>query len=149
MANIYAVVKNQYKIKYQTVFSARYDKQDEDDQVLDEIDSQIFLNHDKKLTESNIDNIDVTSQLKQEIQKQETKDSGCRFDKINSMTIFFNKTTEMNGWIYVKFRLRSSTQLNIESVDKYCFFRSISTHLHHCKIVILIEFRIKDNILMK
>ena len=38
MANIYARLTNQNKFKYQTVFSARIDKQDEDDQVLDEIE---------------------------------------------------------------------------------------------------------------
>ena len=33
---IYARLINQYKFKYQTVFSARFDKQDEDGQLLDE-----------------------------------------------------------------------------------------------------------------
>ena len=33
---IYARIKNQYKFKYQTVFSARFDEQDEDNQLLDE-----------------------------------------------------------------------------------------------------------------
>ena len=35
LAVIYARLINQYKFKYQTVFSARFDKQDEDNQVLD------------------------------------------------------------------------------------------------------------------
>ena len=33
---IYARLINQYKFRYQTVFSARFDQQDEDDQLLDE-----------------------------------------------------------------------------------------------------------------
>ena len=33
MAIIYARIINQYKLKYQTVFSARFDKQDEDNPV--------------------------------------------------------------------------------------------------------------------
>ena len=33
---MYARLKNQNKIKYQTVFSARFGKQDEDNQLLDE-----------------------------------------------------------------------------------------------------------------
>ena len=36
MANIHARIINQYKFKYQTVFSARLDKQGEDGQMLDE-----------------------------------------------------------------------------------------------------------------
>ena len=35
-ANIYAISTSQYTIKYQTVFSAKFDEQ-EDDQVLNEI----------------------------------------------------------------------------------------------------------------
>ena len=39
------------------------------------------------LTESDIDNIDVKSQLEHQIQIQEMKGSGWIFDKINSMKI--------------------------------------------------------------
>ena len=38
---IYARLINQYKFRYQTVFSARFDKQDEDNQVLDE--TELFI----------------------------------------------------------------------------------------------------------
>ena len=41
------------------------------------------------LTESDIDNIDVKSQLEHQIQIQETKESGWIFDKINSMKLSF------------------------------------------------------------
>ena len=47
---IYARLIDQYKFKYQTVFSARFDKQDEDNQVLDEIDIFINLNINHNLT---------------------------------------------------------------------------------------------------
>ena len=49
------------------------------------------------------------------------KDPGWRFDKINSMTIYFYKTGEMNCSNYVKNPLRSNAILNIENKDKYCF----------------------------
>ena len=39
---IYARIINQYKFRYQTVFSARFDKQDENNQVLDE--TELFIN---------------------------------------------------------------------------------------------------------
>ena len=80
---------NQNKFKYQTVFSARFDKEDEDGQILDEIelyiDSKIYHN----LTESDLDNIKVRFALEEQSQKQEMKDSGWRFDKIDSMTVDF------------------------------------------------------------
>ena len=60
------------------------------------------------------------------------KDSGWRFDKINSMTIYFCKTFEMNGSNYVKLPLRTNAILNIENSDKYCFIWFIRASLHPC-----------------
>ena len=60
---IYARLINQYKFRYQTVFSARFDKQDEDNQVLDETELFINLNINHNLTQTDIDNIDVKSPL--------------------------------------------------------------------------------------
>ena len=62
------------------------------------------------------------------------KDSGWRFDKINSMTILFYQTGIKNGLSYVKFQLRSSALLNIENDDNYCFSWSILASLHPCNI---------------
>ena len=44
MAIIYARLINHYKLKYQTVFSARFDEQDQNNQVLDETELFIILN---------------------------------------------------------------------------------------------------------
>ena len=129
---IYARLVNQYKFKYQTVFSARFDKQNEDNQVLDETELFINLNINHNLTQSDLDNIDVVSSLEHQIQQQEMKDSGWRFDKINSMTIYFYKTSEMNGSNYIKIPLRSNAILNVENNDKYCFLWSILAWLHPC-----------------
>ena len=132
MATIYAKLINQYKFRYQTVFSARFDKQDEDDQVLDEIELFFNLNFNHNLTQTDIDNIDVKSPLEHQIQQQEMKDSRWRFDKINSRTIYFYKTGELNGSIYVKIPLRSNANLNIENNDKYCFIWSVLAWLLPC-----------------
>ena len=86
---IYARLLNQYKFKYQIVFSARFDEQDEDTQVIDETELYINLNINHNLTQTDIDKIDVKSPLENQIQQQDMKDSGWRFDKINSMTIYF------------------------------------------------------------
>ena len=85
---IYARLKNQYKFRYQSVFSARFDKQDENNQVLDDKELFINLNINHNLTESDLDKIDVISPLEHQIQQEEMKDSGWRFDKVNSMTFF-------------------------------------------------------------
>ena len=99
---IYARLINQYKFKYETVFSARFDKQDENNQLLDETEIFFNLNINHNLTQTDIDNVDVKSPFEHQIQQQDMKDSGWRFDKINSMTAYFYKTGELNGSKYVK-----------------------------------------------
>ena len=132
LAVIYARLINQYKFKYQTVFSARFDRQDEDGQLLDETELFINLNINHNLTETDINNINVVSPLEYQKQQQEMKVFGWRFDKNNSMTVFFYKTNELNGSNYYKIPLRSNAMLNIENNDKYCFLWSILSYLHPC-----------------
>ena len=132
LAVIYARLINQYKFKYQTVFSARFHKQDEDGELLDETELFNNLNINQNLTQSDFDKIDIKSPLEHQIQKQEMKGSGWRFDKLYSITIYFYNTIEMNGSNYVKIPLRSNAILNIEKNDKYCFLWSILAYLHPC-----------------
>ena len=97
IASICVKSMNQYKFKSQVIFSARFDEEKEDNQVLDETEIFINLNINHNLTEFNSVNIDIKSPLVHQIQIQEMKKSGWRFDKIISMTIYFHKTGEMNG----------------------------------------------------
>ena len=90
------------------------------------------MNINNNLTESDIDNIDVRSQLEHQIQQQELKESGGIFDKINSMKIRFYKTGELNGFSDVKIPLRSNALINNKNNDKYCFIWSIIASLHPC-----------------
>ena len=113
LSNIHARITNHYKFRYQTVFSAIFDKQDEDNQVLDETELFNNLNNNHNLTQTDINNIDIKSPLEYQIQQQEMKDSGWRFDKVNTRTISFYKTGELNGSNYVKIPLRSNAILNI------------------------------------
>ena len=99
---------------------------------MDETVLFINLNINQNLTQSDLDNINITFPLERQIQQQEMKDSGWRFDKINSMTIYFYKTSEMNGSNYIKIPLRSNAILNIENTDKYCFLWSILASLYPC-----------------
>ena len=130
---IHARLINQYKFKYHTLFSASFYKINEKDQRNNEIDLYINLKINHNLTESDIDNIDVTSQLEHQIHNREMKESGWIFDKINSMKVSFYKSTELNGTSYVKIPLRSDAILNIQNNDKYCFIWSISASLRTCE----------------
>ena len=60
---IYARLINQNKIICKTVFSARFDKQDEHNQVLDETEVFKKLNISHNLTESDLDSIILDSIL--------------------------------------------------------------------------------------
>ena len=68
---VYARLIKQYIIKYQTVFSGTFDKQDENIQVLDETELFINLNINHNLTVSDINKINVKSPI--EHQKQQMK----------------------------------------------------------------------------
>ena len=61
LAMIYARLINQYKFKFQTVFSAKFDKQDEDNHILDERELFNNLNINHNLTQTDLDNNDVVS----------------------------------------------------------------------------------------
>ena len=96
MATIYARLINQSKFKNHILFSASFYKINEEDQRSDEIELFNNLNINQILTESDIRNIDVESQLEHQIQIQETKESGWIYDKISSIKIRFCKTGELN-----------------------------------------------------
>ena len=114
------------------MFSASFYRIDEEDKRSDEIELFNILNNNHNLTETDINNIDVKSQLKHQFQIQETKESGWIFDKINSMKKRFYKTGELNGSSYVKILLRSNALIKTKNNDKYCFIWSILANFHPC-----------------
>ena len=59
--------------------------------MLDKTEFHRDLNINQILTESDTNKPNARFQLKRQIQRQELKDSGWRFDMINSMTIYFIK----------------------------------------------------------
>ena len=90
MATVYARIIHQYIFKNH-FFSASFYKIIEEDQRSDETVLPINFMNNYNLTESDIDNTDLKSQLEHQIQIQETKESGLIFDKFNSMKITFIK----------------------------------------------------------
>ena len=80
------------------MFSVRFDKHDEDDQVLDKI------NIIQSLLQCHIDKIDIQSQLERQTRNQKLKDSCWRFDKKKSVTIYLYKTRDLNASSLKKFQ---------------------------------------------
>ena len=130
---IYARLINQYKFKFNTLFSASFYKINEEGQRNNENELYTTLNKNHNLTESDIDIIDVRDQLEHQFQVHETKDSGWIFDEIISMKISFSKTGELNGSSHGKILLGPNAILNIQNIDKYCFIWSFLASLHPCE----------------
>ena len=125
MTTTYARLINQYKFENHIIFSASFYQINKEDHRSDEIELFINLNFNNNLTETDIINIDVKPQIEHQIQNQKSKESGCIFNKINSMKINIYKTGEVNGSSYVKIPFRSIALINIKSNDECCFLRSI------------------------
>ena len=102
-ATFHARLLNQCKFKCYKIFSASFCKINEEDQRSDEIELFIKLKFNHNLTETDIKNNDVKSQLEHQIQIKGTKESGWIFDKNNPMKIRFYKIVELGGSSYVKF----------------------------------------------
>ena len=71
MAKLRARTINQNKFECHTVISRGYDKQDDDDQKLNEIEFCFNLNVNQTITESEVVFIDLRSHSKRHIQNQE------------------------------------------------------------------------------
>ena len=114
MAHIYAKFINQYKFKYQLFFMLLFCKFEEDDDIRREAEMTVNLNMTNNLTQSQIDNVDIQWDLEARKQNLEMRESGWDFQRVNSMTISFYNTGNMDGSSYVKVPLRSSAIKNIE-----------------------------------
>ena len=133
MAYIYSQFINQYKFKYQLSFMLLFYKFEEDGDIKREAEMTVTLNMTNNLTQSDIDNVDIQWDLEARKQNLEMRDSGWNFQRVNSMTISFYNTGNMDGSSYVKIPLRSSAIVNIKNDDRYCFIWSILAKLHPCE----------------
>ena len=81
MVFTYARIITQNRFKCHILFSAGFYKINGEDQKSDEFEMLTSLNINRNLTESDISNVDVKSQLEHQIQIQETEESEWMFDK--------------------------------------------------------------------
>ena len=133
MAHVYAKFINQYKCKYKLSFMLLFYKFEEDGDIRKEAEMTITLNMTNNLTQSEIDNVNIQWDVEARKQNLEMRESGWIFQRVNSMTISFYNTGNMDGSSYIRVPLRSSAILNIKNDDKYCFLWSILAKLHPCE----------------
>ena len=130
MSRLYAEIINEYKFKYQLNCLVLFKKHGEDDEITNQIELPITLSITHNLIQSEIDNIKTQWSLDNRIQSIEMKEAGLSYQRINSMSISFYKSGEMNGSSYVKIPLRPNALVNIRNDDKCCFIWSILASLH-------------------
>ena len=133
VAHIYAKYINQYKFKYQLTFMLLFNKFEENGDIKKEVEITVTLFLTNNLTQSEIGNVNIQWDLEARKQNLEMRESGWNFQRVNSMTISFYSTGNMDGSSYVKIPLRSSAILNIKNDDKYCFLWSILAKLYPCE----------------
>ena len=107
-----------------------FHKHGEDIEVTSETELPITLSITHKLTQCEIDINNIQWTLEKRIQSIEMKEPCWNFQRINTISILFYKSGELNGSRYFKIRSRSSAKFNIKGDDKYCFFWSILAKLH-------------------
>ena len=103
MSHIYAGLLNENKFKYQLTFLVLFNIYGEDDEQTCEIEIPITLSVTHKLTQAEIDNINIQSTLENRMQSVQMKEAGWNFQRINTMGIYFKKSVEINGSTYRKF----------------------------------------------
>ena len=82
------------------------------------------------LTRLELNDIDIMTDLDNEIDNRDMEGSGWNVQGINHLKIYFHKTNPINGRTYVKFPIRSNAILNIQNNDSYCFLWSILASIH-------------------
>ena len=133
MAHIYAKYINQYKFNYQLTFMLLFNKLEENGDIKKEVEMTVTLYMANNLTQSEIGNVNFQWDLEARKQNLEMRESGWNSQRVNSMTISFYNTRNMDGSSYVKIPLWSSAILNIKNDDKYCFLWSILANLYPCE----------------
>ena len=82
------------------------------------------------LTRLELDDIDIMTDLDNEIDHRDMESSGWNVQGINHLKIYFHKTNPINGRTYIKFPIRINAILNIQNKDTYCFLWSILANIH-------------------
>ena len=128
MAHIYSRLIIRTAFKFHIFFPAEFVRSN----VKERKELYISLNMQQNLTESQINETTIKSDLRNRAQETETKGFGWIFNKFISLIIHFYKTNELRGGrSYDKKPLQSTPSLmNIENKDNKCFLWSILAHLH-------------------
>ena len=125
----YGELINQFEFKIRFYANVKYLLEHEDEPS-EETNHYIDVDIINILTRLQLNDIDITTDLDNEIQTRDMEGSGWNVQGINHLKIYFHKTNPINGMTYVEFPIRTNAILNIQNNDTYCFLWSILASIH-------------------
>ena len=125
----YGGLIRQFKFKIRFYANVKY-LLDHEDGPPEESNHYIGVDIINILTRLQLNDIDIMTDLDNEIENRGMEGSGRNIQGINHLKIHFHKTNEINGRTYIKFPIRTNSILNIQNNDTYCFLWSILASSH-------------------
>ena len=125
----YGELIRQFKFKIRFYANVKYLLEHEDE-LSEEVNHYIGVDIINILTRLQLNDLDIMSDLDNEIQNRDMEGSGWNVQGINHLKIYFHKTNPINGMTYKKFPIRTNSILNIQTNDTYCFLCSILASIH-------------------
>ena len=125
----YGELINQFKFKIRFYANVEYLLEHEDE-AADETNHYVGVDIINILTRLQLNDLDIMTDLDNEIETRDMEGSGWNVRGINHLKIFFHKTNPINGMTYVEFPIRTNAILNIQNNDTYCFLWSILASIH-------------------
>ena len=129
MAIKYGELIKQFKFKIKVFGNVRYHKNIEDEPI-EVADHYIAIPIIENLTRLQLNDLDIMTDLDNEIERRDMEGSGWDLQGINHLKKFFHKTNTLNGRTYIKFPIRTNAILNIQNKYTYCFLWSILANIH-------------------
>ena len=125
----YGELINQFKFKIRFYANVKYLLNHEDEPP-EEANHYVGVDIIHILTRLQLNDIDIMTDLDNEIDNRDMDGSGWNVQGINHLKIYFHKTNPINGRTYIEFPIRTNVILNIQNNDSYCFLWCILACLH-------------------
>ena len=125
----YGELTRQFKFKIRFYANVRYLLEHEDE-LPEVVNHYIGVDIIEILTRLQLNDLDIMTDLDNEIENRDMEGSGWNLQGINHLKIYFHKTNVMNGMTYIKFPIRTNSVLNIQNNDTYCFLWSILASIY-------------------
>ena len=117
----YVELINHFIFKIRFYANVRYllEHEDESPEVVNRYVGIDIINN---LTRLQLDDLEIMTDLDNEIKNCDMEGSGWNIQGINHLKIYFHKTNIINGMTYLKFPIRTNSILNIQKKIRIAFY---------------------------